>query len=227
MPPGFFREASEEDDLEPRNELFWTAMIDHIRRDGFPAPPERVLDIGCHRGGLLAKIAALWAPQEVVGIEPVEAARSRARLRLTALAKQVVLLDPSEWPRILDSSVDLVVCHEVLFLIPDLDVFVGQVARVLSPGSRAYIAAGCHAENPIWPSWRSQLEAMGHRTFDHRPMDVLSAAGRHGLIPSVRPLRDSGWSTHDPTAGGFSFPTVGALLDHQFRHKLLFRLGRR
>jgi SAM-dependent methyltransferase len=226
MGTGFVCGGADEDDLELRNGVFWTAMIDQIRRDGFEQPPRRILDVGCHRGGLLARIAQCWGPNELLGVEPNGAARARARLRLNTLAASVAVLDPSEWHLVPDGGVDLVVCHEVLFLLPDLDALAGQLARVLSGRGRAYIVAGCHSENPVWASWRAQLEEMGQRTFDHAPIDVLAAGGRHGLLPSVRPLRESGWATHDPTAGGFSFSSVTALLDHQFRHKLLFRLAR-
>jgi SAM-dependent methyltransferase len=226
MGSGFFHDNVDEEDLEVRNEVFWVAMIDHIRQDGFATPPRRVLDVGCHRGGLLAKVAQRWNPDELIGIEPIEQARDRAHFRLAALTRKVVLLHPDEWHRIADGSVDLIVCHEVLFLLPDLDAFTEQLARVLSLNGRAYIVAGCHMENPIWASWRPQLEAMGHHTFNHEPMKLMASAARRQMVPSVRPLRDKGWATHDPTQGTFVFPTVGALLDHQFRHKLLFRLVR-
>jgi SAM-dependent methyltransferase len=226
MGSGFFTDRVDDDDLAIRNEVFWAAMIDQIRRDGFAQVPRRVLDVGCHRGGLLANIAKTWKPDELIGIEPLESARDQARFRLTTLAKSVVLLDSTEWERVADRSVDLVVCHEVLFLLPDVDVFVEQLARILSPNGRAYLAAGCHAENPTWAAWRPHLEAMGHRTYNHEPIALMASAVRHQLLPSVRPLRDGGWATHDPTSGPFVFSSVGALLDHQFRQKLLFRLAR-
>jgi SAM-dependent methyltransferase len=225
MGSSFFPDPTEDDELELRNEIFWTALVDRIRSDGFARPPQRVLDIGCHRGGLLAKIAKLWKPDELTGIEPIESARTRARFRLNTAAPSVVVLGTGEWHRIRDGSVDLAVSHEVLFLVSDLQDLIAQIARVLAPQGRAYIAAGCHSENPVWPEWRARLESMGHQVFDHRPIDVMAIAARLDLLPSVRPLRDSGWATHDPN-GDFPFPTVQALLDHQFRHKLLFRLIR-
>jgi len=226
MRSSFFPDSTKDDELEPRNAVFWGALVDRIRSDGFNRAPRRVLDIGSHRGGLLARIAEHWKPDELIGIEPMESARTRARLRLQTAAPSVVMLEPTEWHRVETGSVDLAVCHEVLFLVRDLDGLIADVARVLAPQAGAYIAAGCHSENPVWPAWRARLEAAGHATFEHRPMEVMAAAGRHGLIPSVRPLRDAGWATHDPV-GDFQFPTVEALLDHQFRHKLLFRLVRR
>lgn len=225
MGPRFFADPADEEDLEFRNEVFWDAMIDRIREDGFRQAPRCVLDIGCHRGGLLARIATRWAPETLIGIEPIEAARARARLRLST-TPNVLLLEPTQWHRISSGSVDLVVCHEVLCLIPDLDHFVGDVERVLSPNGRAYLAAGCHAENPLWADWQPQLEAMGHKTFSHSPLALMAAAGRRHLLPSVRPLRDHGWATYVPSPADFAFPSVKALLDHQFQLKLLFRLAR-
>ncbi|HET6332171.1 MAG TPA: class I SAM-dependent methyltransferase, partial [Polyangiales bacterium] len=64
----FFADSADDDELELRNAVFWEAMLDHIRRDGFAQAPRRVLDIGCHRGGLLARIADLWGPAELIGI---------------------------------------------------------------------------------------------------------------------------------------------------------------
>lgn len=227
MGSGFFPDPAEDDQLEARNATFWDAMIDHIRRDGFSQPPRCVLDVGCHRGGLLARIAELWGPNQLLGIEPIQAARLRARLRLATLAVSVHVYGPEHWSKIPDRAVDLVVCHEVLFLLADLNEFVGQLARVLAPHGRAYVAAGCHAENPVWATWKAVLESSGRHTFTHEPMVLMRAAGQSGLLASVRPLRESGWATHDPTDASFVFPTVAALLDHQFRHKLLFRLVRR
>ncbi|SFU25885.1 class I SAM-dependent methyltransferase [Paraburkholderia aspalathi] len=222
----FFSDSGDDDLLESRNEIFWEALLDNIRRDGFPKVPNRVLDIGCHRGGLLARIAKIWGACELYGIEPIQAARARAQLRLSSTAPVVRLLSPDQWDLIPNYSIDLVVCHEVMFLLPDLGELAKNVARVLARNGRAYIAWGCHSENPVWPKWREALELQGVTTYTHEPIGLMGAAALHGLLPSVRPLRESGWATFDPTSGPFTFPTIGALLDHQFRHKLLFRLVR-
>src|SRR4051794_31180912 len=96
MRTSFFAESGDDDDLEPRNQLFWSALVDRIRSDGFPRAPRRVLAIGCPRGGLLAKLAEHWSPEELIGIEPVESARIRARLRLQRADRKVTLLDVGE-----------------------------------------------------------------------------------------------------------------------------------
>lgn len=226
MGTGFFPDPADDDKLEARNATFWEALIDQIRRDGFLQTPRCVLDVGCHRGGLLARIAELWGPAQLLGIEPIEVARLRARLRLATLAPSVLLFGPEHWSKIPDGGVDLVVCHEVLFLLSNVSELVLELARVLAPHGRAYVVAGCHSENPVWPAWQAIFEVDGRPTFTHDPMELMRAAGRSGLLASVRPLRESGWATHNPNDGAFQFPTVAALLDHQFRHKLLFRLAR-
>lgn len=223
----FFETAEEDDALEERNAAFWDAMLDHIRRDGFGTLPRTVLDVGCHRGGLLARIAALWGADELIGIEPIQPARSRAQLRLASVAAKARLLSPEQWPSIVGHTVDLAVCHEVLFMIPSLEDFVGHLDRVLTKQGRAYIVTGCHAENPIWPAWKLALEADGTQVFTHAPIAFMAIASQRGFLASVRPLRDSGWATHNPMESSFTFPTVTSLLDHQFRHKLLFRLVRK
>ena len=142
-------------------------------------------------------------------------------------ARRVELLDPVEWGRVEAGTVDLLVSHEVLFLLPDLDELARQVNRVLSPIGRFYLVAGCHTENPVWVSWRPRLEEMGHKTYSHEPLALMASMAKQGLLPSVRPLRESGWATFDPTEDGLGFSSVTALLDHQFRHKLLFRFTRK
>jgi SAM-dependent methyltransferase len=221
----FFADSGDDDLLEFRNHVFWEAMLDNMRLDGFTRVPQKVLDIGCHRGGLLARIAQTWGSNELWGIEPISAARARAQLRLASLAKSVRMLTPEQWKLVPDRTIDLVVCHETLFMLDDLNSLVGHIARVLAPGGRAYIVAGCHAENPVWLAWRDALELEGKTVFTHEPIALMSAAGSHGLVPAVRPLRTNGWATYDPNDSLFAFSSVGALLDHQFRHKLLFRLG--
>jgi SAM-dependent methyltransferase len=223
----FFVDPNDDDLLESRNGVFWEAMLDNIRRDGFIRVPKRVLDIGCHRGGLLARIAEIWGGEELWGIEPIPAARARAQLRLASSAPSVRTLSPQQWKLVPERTLDLVVCHEVLFTIRDLRELVANIARVLAPGGRAYIVAGCHAENPVWPVWREALHRDGRQVYTHEPLELLKAAGEYGLTPSVRPLRDAGWATYDPGDSLFAFPSVGALLDHQFRHKLLFRLAQK
>jgi SAM-dependent methyltransferase len=226
MPNGFFFSADEDKQLAATNSDFWESLIEHIQGDGRDESPGSILDVGCHYGGLLSRLIAVWKPQRAWGIEPMAPARRRAAARLGHLAPDIRVLDVTEWSSVPDAAFELITCHEVLYLEPDLHAFMANINRVLSSPGRAYVVLGCHAENPVWADWKPRLEALGHRVYDHRPMDILAAGATHGLLPSLRPLRQTGWITHDPLRSEFTFPSAGAMLDHHFKHKLLFRFMR-
>lgn len=222
----FFGSAEDDEGLEEVNQAFWRSLLVHVRAEVDPSAVTSILDVGCHRGGLLALFAEHFRPRRVVGLEPLDRARQQARFRLSRLAEEVELLSPSEWPAVPAGSIDLVTCHEVLHLVEDLDSFMVEVVRVLRPGGAAYVVLGSHAENPQWARWKPQLVALGHEVFDHAPLDILAAAARSGLRGAVRPLRRDGWVVYDPLAAEYRYPSAEAMFDHHYRQKLLFRLTR-
>jgi SAM-dependent methyltransferase len=220
----YFFDNEEDRLLEARNIHFWRALAGHVQADRSVPSDATVLDIGCHRGGLLELLHERFKPARLVGIEPLVSARRVAERRLARFAAYTQLFGAEGWSRIPDSGVDLVVGHEVLQYISDLSLLMGNIRRVIRPGGFVYLALGCHTENPLWATWKHELEALGHGVYDHSPLQIMAAGARAGLAPSVRPLRDTGWVYHDPSvSGSFSYPSVAALLEHQFRHKLLFR----
>ncbi|HKI00462.1 MAG TPA: methyltransferase [Thermoanaerobaculia bacterium] len=220
----FFGSAREDDELERANQEFWRCLLHHARAE-MPTDEVRcLLDIGCHRGGLLDLLTHHYHPERLLGLEPLAGARERAIFRLKGRAPAVQILDTARWPSISSTSVDLVTCHEVLHLIADLQQFMADLSRIMRPGAVALVALGSHAENPVWQQWKPQLLAQGHVVFDHFPLDILSAASAAGFHTGLQPLRRQGWVIYDPRAAEFKYPSVGEMLDHQYRHKLLFRL---
>ncbi|WP_371229742.1 class I SAM-dependent methyltransferase [Pseudomonas sp. QE6] len=219
-----FFDYEEDSRLEERNIHFWRALAGHVQADRSLLPGGVVLDIGCHRGGLLELLHERFRPAKLIGLEPLVSARRVAGQRMSRFTSQTLLFGAEGWSSIPNAEVDLVVGHEVLQYISDLSQLMTGIRRCLTPGGFAYLALGCHTENPLWATWRHELEELGHRVYDHSPLEIMAAGARAGLAPSVRPLRDTGWAYHDPTASeSFSYPSVEALLEHQFRHKLLFR----
>lgn len=218
--------ASEADDaaLEDINTVFWQALVGHIDDDyGTGTDVGTMVDVGCHRGGFLHRAAGYWQCEHVFGIEPLDVPRMMAAERLEAAGLAATILPPESWNLIPKDAADLVVGQEVLYLVEDLDELLAHVARVLRRGRRAYFTLGCHTENPLWPEWRAVLTDMGQRVFDRAPLDILRSAEAVGLRTAVRPLRRDGWIIHSPTQTKFPVPSVAALCDHQYRHKLLFR----
>lgn len=219
----FFGDPVLDNDLPAVNEPFWSALIGHIENDLNP-PPRVLLDIGCHTGGLLLALSGHFPASELVGIEPIAAVRETASRRLDGAAASVQLLDLSEWNSIPRGTIDLVTSHEMLYLEPDIREFMTRVRRVLAPGGVAYVVLGCHAENPLWQEWKTPLVAAGHKVYDHAPLEIMEAASAAGLLPSVQPLRRSGWVTYDPLRAEFRYPDVRTMFEHHYRHKLIFRL---
>jgi hypothetical protein len=119
---------------------------------------------------------------------------------------------------------DLITAHEMLYLEHDLKAFMERIGRVLSADGSAYLVLGSHAENPLWPLWKPAIVAAGHAVYDHLPLDIMAAASACQLLPSVQPLRTFGWETYDANDATFRYPDVQTMMDHHYRHKLLFRL---
>jgi hypothetical protein len=198
-------------------------LIEHVERDGIPSPGV-ILDIGSHKGGLLHALSRRFSPTEMYGIEPLPGARLAAARLLEGSAATVKLLDTSEWDRIPTGAINLATSHEMLYLEPDINDFMKRTRRVLAVGGVAYVVLGCHSENPLWHSWKPALVGAGHRVFDHAPFEIMAAASSAGLLPSVQPLRRSGWITYDPLRAEFPYPDVKTMFDHHYRYKLIFRL---
>lgn len=223
----FMFDRDEDAVLEKRNKPFWLALLGHIQADRVIDEGGTVLDVGCHEGGLLSLSRKRFKAFDLIGVEPMKAAREIAQSRLQQEGASARVLRENEWHKIGDQSVDLVLSHEVLPFIQDLDQLVANIQRVLKPHAFAYVVSGCHLENPLWPTWREKLQNQGHTIYDHSPIALMKAAGKQGLSPSVRALRDHGWAHYNPAEeAAFAYPTVEALLDHQFKYKLLFRFQR-
>ncbi len=219
----FFESSALDNDLPKVNEAFWRSLIGHIEEDGNPSP-QVILDIGCHTGGLLLGLGRRFFPIELIGIEPLAAARQVAEKRLIGAATKIKMLDVIEWDKLSPGSVDLVTSHEMLYLEPDLQDFMTRIRRVLKYDGVGYVVLGCHAENPLWQTWKVALVNAGHRVYDHLPIDIMKAASSVGLRSAVQPLRTSGWVTYDPLKADFQYPDVRTMFDHHYRHKLIFSL---
>jgi SAM-dependent methyltransferase len=219
----FFGDPELDTDLPQVNEAFWSSLIGHIEED-FGVSPRVILDIGCHSGGLLRRLNQRFSPVELFGIEPLTAARLAASQALDGSVRSAKLFGPSEWDRIPSGGVDLITSHEMLYLEANVRDFMRRVRRVLAPTGSAYLVLGCHSENPLWGNWKAQMLADGHRVYDHSPFEIMKDASSEGLLPSVQPLRSSGWITYDPLRAKFLYPDLQTMFDHHYRYKLIFRL---
>ena len=102
--------------------------------------PERLLDIGCGNGELLATVAARWPGAELMGLELSESAVAAARRKLPAarVESRDLLADPV--PRNGDAKwATHAVCSEVLEHVDDPVALLRNARGWLAPGSRVVV----------------------------------------------------------------------------------------
>jgi SAM-dependent methyltransferase len=137
--------------------------------------PERLLDIGCGNGELLASAAARWPVAELMGLELSESAVAEARRKVPAarLEARDLLADPvpgngeANWAT-------HAVCSEVLEHVDDPVALLRNARSWLAPGSRVVVTV------PGGPMSAFDRH-IGHRRH-FAPDDlreVMQAAGLH------------------------------------------------
>ena len=102
-----------------------------------PGPGERVLDLGCGRGAVLAAAARLVGPSgRAVGVDLAPEMVRRTALDLEALAQVSVLVDDASAPSWPAASFDVVASSLVLPFLPEPSTALGRWTDLLVPGGR-------------------------------------------------------------------------------------------
>jgi len=101
------------------------------------APPANgvVVDLGCGPGSTLAALERRWPSIRLVGIDLSAASLSAARQ--AGIRATLVRADLSIGLPLHENSVDVVVCHNVIELLPDPITLFVEARRILRPGGRA------------------------------------------------------------------------------------------
>lgn len=155
----------------------WSAYIDAsiretlaglLRKDG-----ERILDVGCGTGALLAALAEENTSLQLHGIDPVPEMLDVASRRLP---EWVVLKEA--WASSLpfaDGSVDAVVCCSVFHYIRDPKMALAEIHRVLVPGGSFVITDWCRDFATVWMTdwYLSLLNAAHYHTYGLEALQAL------------------------------------------------------
>jgi len=130
-------------------------LLDGLEAQGWTFRDAVVLDLGCGTGALASALTARGAL--VVGVEPSPAWAKMAHKRLQKkdpLRRGIVIADGARIP-LADNTVDYVMSLQVLEHVPmqAAKQMIAEIARVLRPGGRAYLAF----EN-YWSFWEPHYQ---------------------------------------------------------------------
>jgi ubiquinone/menaquinone biosynthesis C-methylase UbiE len=161
----------------------------------------RVLEIGAGTG----LNAPYYADDlDLTLTEPDEAMAAKLRARLGALGRpaKVVLASADALP-FAASSLDTVVSTLVLCTVPDQELVLQEVARVLRPGGRFLFLEHVRSDSPRLARWQDRLNApwrafaegcnCNRRTLEalaRSPLQVdgVERAPMRAMVPLIRPL---------------------------------------
>ncbi|WP_291841670.1 class I SAM-dependent methyltransferase [Maricaulis sp.] len=149
------------------------------RRLMVPEARGRVLEVGMGSGTNLP----FYDPQSVtgiVGVEPSAGMRTKARRAIAGQAIPVELIDaPGEALPVEDRSIDTVLLTFTLCTIPDFQLALSEMRRVLKPEGRLVFVEHGLARDAGIARWQHRIEpvwkAIGGGCHLTRPMDKLIA----------------------------------------------------
>jgi SAM-dependent methyltransferase len=106
-----------------------------------PQPGERLVDLGCGRGGDLVRAAALVGPAgRVTGVDATPRMVEAARERTAALAHASVVQGDLAAVPLPDGCAEVVVSNCAINHAPDKAAVYLEVARLLAPGGRVVVS---------------------------------------------------------------------------------------
>ena len=184
--------------------FFWLAEragLTERRRALVAQAHGRVLEIGAGTG---LNAAHFPADVDLTLSEPDEAMAAKLRSRLDALGRRaaVVRAGADALP-FADASFDTVVSTLVLCTVPDQDLALREIARVLRPGGQLLFIEHVRSDSARWARWQDRLNRpwrafadgcnCNRRTLDsleRSPLRVHAVvrAPMRAMVPLIRPL---------------------------------------
>ncbi len=171
--------------MSAEHRFLWRALFRACEQD--LAPGIRVLDFGCGNGEMLAYLmrgdGRGWegCPLELgVGIDRPSLAPVLAGAA-TRLGSRLPVLFSCAPPGAFPGQFDLVISHEVVYLLPDLEKTFRGLFASLRTGGTIHLATGCHRENALYRRWRREFARLGVQTHIYGVVDLTRALAEAGF----------------------------------------------
>jgi SAM-dependent methyltransferase len=180
---------------------------------------KRVLDFGCG-GGQLSFRAKENGAQSVLGVDviPLRIARASADAARMGLDVQFILLEDPKRINAPDSSVDVILCFDVMEHVMDYEEAIQEWARVLAPGGMVLIWWGVW-----WHPYGHHLQTMIPLPWVHTFMSdesLLRVCARIYDSPDFQPriwhFDEEGKRIANPYAGQKHFQDLNKLTIRRF-----------
>ncbi len=143
----------------------------------------QILDIGCHQGMAFELLEEHFHPRKIIGVEIdreqiglAQEAAKRCQCHVECVQGTVYDLD------LPDSSIDLILCHQLLHHLSDQHSALDELHRVLVPGGLILISESC----------RSFLNLLWVRLFFRHPKQIQKTAQEY-----VELVKSRGFLIHD------------------------------
>ena len=140
----------------------WTKLLQRWQ----PAPPAKILDIGCGTGSLSLVLAKLGHQVTGIDLSPKMIAQAKAKAEDAGVAVEFEVMGAAK-PEFTPQTFDGIVCRHVLWMLPELTAVLQNWTNLLQPGARIllvegfwYSGGGLHAEEllaALPPGWQNVL----------------------------------------------------------------------
>lgn len=171
--------GAEEDDETMQNDHIplFLVMIDRmVEKD---LSQKTVFDFGCNQGLFLRMLYRIRSFEKGYGVDLLEESIRIANNKKSHLPIEYYVTDDLSK---LKDNIDIAFSHEVVYLLPDLDKHSQDIHRLLKDGGSYYAVLGRHTDNPLWESWKTQIEnKIQHKVQNYSLDDVYDAFERNGF----------------------------------------------
>lgn len=156
MPQTFFRSSEREEKEKCSHFPIWYELSKILNT--LVNQHSFVIDFGCNTGGFLPTLYDTSPFKKGVGIDKA--------IKSIDVANDILLKDSKSRPisyvcadKIEGfSGVDIVISHEVIYLIENLMEHAENVWNCLNKNGRYIVVTGCLTDYPEWPRWKSWID---------------------------------------------------------------------